>query len=188
MVGLIHKVLFDLIESIGGSEAVEAVRAKAGVDPDMLFRMDEAYDDTQWQSIYAATLETLELSSEEADEAFAAYFVKDALERWPMWFKMSSTAREFLERQPAIHNNFASSVQNSQAAEEINDKFHLEKHDDRLITHYRSPNTLCGFYKALARAILSHYGDSADIEEIRCMKNGDPECEIVVTWTAQGSQ
>ncbi|MCH7839448.1 MAG: heme NO-binding domain-containing protein [Planctomycetes bacterium] len=182
MVGLIQKLLIDLVESAGGAEAVVHVKRLAEVPEDKEFRMDEAYDDDEWRRLLAATCEVLNLTPEQAEEAYADFFYKDCVKRWPMWFQMSKSAREFLERQPRIHNGLATGVQDPEARRSINDKFKIEKHNGELVVHYRSPNQLCGLYKALARWIINHYGDKASIEETRCLKQGDPECEIHISW------
>ena len=57
-----------------------------------------------------AIREVLNTTQEQAEEAYADFFCKDALERWPTWFTMSKNAREFLEKQPRIHHGFATSV------------------------------------------------------------------------------
>ncbi len=184
MVGLVHKLLFDLIDSTSGPEAVSEVKRLAGVPQDKQFRMDEAYNDEEWRRLFAATCEVLEITQEQAEEVYADFFIQDARKRWPMWFSMSKTAREFLERQPKIHNGFATGVQDPQARQAITDKFQLEALENELIMHYRSPNRLCGLYLALARWIINHYGDKATVQETQCLKNGDPECQIHIRWAA----
>ena len=184
MVGLVHKLLFDLVESLVGAEAVSEVKRRAGVPADKTFRMDEAYDDEEWRRLLAAACDVLEVSQQQAEETYADFFLIDALQRWPMWFQMSRNSREFLERQPKIHNGFATGVHDVEAGRAINDKFRLETSDKELVMHYRSPNQLCGLYQALARWIINHYGDEATIEETRCLKKGDPECEIHVCWAS----
>ena len=52
------------------------------------------------------------------------------------------------------------------------------------ITLWRAANQLCGLYTALARLIINHYGDDASIEEAKCLKQGDSECEIRIRWAA----
>ncbi len=180
MVGLIHHVLFDLILSAAGPQVLAKVKEHAGVSPEQQFRIDEAYDDLEWRRLLASTCELLGIEPSKAEELYADHFCKDAQERWPRWFQISRTGREFLERQPAIHNGFASGVRDAEQRQKIRDKFVLEKSDDELIVHYRSPNQLCGLYKALARAIFRHYGEEAEISEVLCVKRGDPECEIHV--------
>ena len=184
MVGMVQKLLLDMVESVGGQEAVEDVKRRSGVSLDKHFNMNEVYEDDEWQRLFASTCDVLQLSREQAIEAFADYFFKDAIKRWPAWFSMSCSAREFLQRQPKIHNGFASAVDDQSAGEAINDKFKLETNEAEIIMHYRSPNRLCDLYKALASRIITHYDDEATIEEFLCMHQGDEECEIHIRWAA----
>jgi len=73
-------------------------------------------------------------------------------------------------------------VRDPDSRKAVVDKFRIERFDDKIVTHYRSPNKLCSLYKALARWMFSHYGDEALIEETKCMHRGDEECEIHVIW------
>lgn len=182
MVGLIQKILFDLIETSAGADALAEVKRRAEIPVDKVFRIDEVYDDEEWRRMFAATCNVLNITQEQAEEVFADFFYKDSLKRWPMWFKMSKNAREFLARQPAVHNGFATGVLDAESRRAINDKFELEQRDQELVVHYRSPNKLCGLYMALARRIIRHYGDEAEVSEQRCSKNGDSECEIFIQW------
>ena len=67
--------------------------------------------------------------------------------------------------------------------EAVRDKFRLDKREDELIVHYRSPNHLCDMYKAIAQHIFRHYGDNATITEDKCMKRGDVECQMRIRWS-----
>lgn len=182
MVGLIHKILFGMIEKQAGNSAVVEIRRRAEVPDDREFRLDENYDDDEWRRLFGATCDFFGITAEQAEQLYAVAFCEDAKARFPMWFRMSSTAREFLERQPAIHNNFATGVQNPEARKAIVDKFRIEVSADETVAHYSSPNRLCGLYVALAQTILDLYGDEATIEEQRCLKKGDSECEIHIHW------
>ena len=183
MVGLVQKLLFDMIESSAGADAACEVRRRAEVPQDKEFHINEVYDDAEWRRIFAATLDVLNLTQEQAEEAYADFFLKDGQTRWPMWFKMAKNAREFLLRQPKIHNGFATSQQDPALRSAIDDKFEVEECDGELVVHYRSPNQLCGLYMALARWIINHYGDNAVVEEACCAKNGASECAIHIRWS-----
>lgn len=188
MVGLIPKMLLDLVEKVAGPEAVAEVKRCAGVSSDKTFQLDVVYSDTDWQRLLASTCDVLKISSEQAEETYAEYFYLDAQKRWPRWFEMCVSSREFLERQPVIHNCLAAGLGNPQERQAVTDKFRVDKLEGEIIAHYRSPNRLCGLYKSLARCIIKHYGDKASIEESLCMKKGDPECEIHVRWEKNGSR
>ncbi len=182
MVGLIQKLLMDLIEESAGADAVAEVMRRAEVPVDRVFRMDEVYEDAEWQRLLGATCAVLDITAEQAEEAYADFFFKDSQRRWPMWFQMSKNAREFLIRQPVIHNGFATGVRDAESRQAITDKFEVEEKDQDLVVHYRSPNKLCGLYMKLAERIINHYGDKATVSEKKCSKNGDVECEIHVQW------
>lgn len=182
MVGLIQKVLFDLIDEVAGPAALAEVRRLAGIPDDRRFRLDTVYPDDEWQRLLAAAGTVLGKSQDELEVAYASFFGRDSLRRWPVWFEMSANARQFLERQQTIHNTFATGMRDAGARSGIRDKFRLEGRPHELVTHYRSPNQLCGLYKALAQWVLDHYREQATIEETRCTKRGDTECEIHIRW------
>ena len=160
MLGLIPKILIDLVTTEHGAQSALEIRRRALCE-DLDFRINEVYDDELWRRLVVATTQVLDCSGESLEEQYARYFLKDAQRRWPVWFQMSKTAREFLERHPAVHNNFADAVRDANSRELIKDKFRIEKLDNRLITHYRSPNQHCHLYVSLAREVLGLYGEDA---------------------------
>ena len=182
MIGLIQKTLLDLVNSMAGVDAVAEVKRRAGVPADKVYRIDEPYEDDEWERLLSSACEVLKVTQAQAEEAFADFFCRDALHRWPTWFKMATNSRQLLECHPFIHNSFASGVRHPALHKAIGDKFSLESRDAELVVHYNSPNRLCGLYMALARWIIAHYGDEATVEEICCVKKGDPECRIHVCW------
>jgi hypothetical protein len=182
MVGLIQKLLLDLVEEKAGLEAVAEVKRRASVPPDRIFRIGEVYSDEEWQRLLRAACEVLGGSEADVMDAYAEVFGRDALSRFRKWFEMSANSRDFLERQIIIHNVFASGVRDPEARKAVVDKFRIEKRKDEIVTHYRSPNRLCSLYKSLARWMFRHYGDQASIEEPKCMLRGDEECELHVIW------
>jgi hypothetical protein len=187
MVGMIHRVLFDLIERVAGQDAVSRVKQRAGVAPDQEYAIHVAYDDEEWRRLFDATLAELGLTREQAEVAFADAFISDALQRWPVWFKMSKNSQEFLLRQPAIHNSVSAGLRDTMARRSIIDKFRVEREGDALVVHYRSENRHCGLYRALARKLFEHYGDEGSIEEQQCMRDGAEECVLRVQWTRLGA-
>jgi hypothetical protein len=182
MLGLMPKILIELVTNTYGAETALQIKRDAGCASDLEFRINEVYDDEVWRKLIVASTEVLNCSADELEETYATYFLKDAQQRWPAWFQMSKSAREFLERHPAVHNNFADAVRDSSSRERIKDKFRIEKLNDRIITHYRSPNRHCHLYISLAEEVLKLYAEEALIEELKCMKQGDEECEIWITW------
>jgi Haem-NO-binding len=170
------KLLLNAIERRHGREAVIKALTEAGLPADRVYRLNEPYDDSEAQRLTAAAYQRLSL------EDIAEAFFEDTLVRFPTWFEMCKTSREFLEMQPEIHNTFALGLKRPEERKAVQDKFRLEKLGDELVVHYRSPNRLCDMYKAIAQHVFQHYRDQATIDERRCMKRGDTECELRIRW------
>lgn len=189
MVGLIQKLLCDMILIAADAATLEKIKQDAGIESDRVFHLNQVYSDEEWQRLFASTLKIMNLTEDQAIDIYADYFAKDALKRFPTWFVMCKNSYEFLLIQPTIHNCFATGVTEAdgelrkQICKGITDKFHVDKQAMKIVTHYRSPNQLCSLYIALAKWMIAHYQDTAIIEEKKCTKRGDDECEIVIQWT-----
>jgi predicted hydrocarbon binding protein len=171
------KVVLNAIEKRYGHEAVLQLLSDADVPADRTYRLNVPYSDSEALRLSAAAFQLL--SVEDVAEAF----FKDTLVRFPTWFEMCKTSREFLEMQPEIHNTFAHGLQRPEERDAVRDKFRLEKLADELVVHYRSPNRMCDMYKGIARHVFRHYQENATIDETRCMKRGDDACELRIRWS-----
>ena len=176
MLGYPLKLLLNAIERIHGEEAVVQTLVEAGLPADRVYRLNEPYADSEAQRLTAAASKRITL------EDIATAFFEDTRVRFPTWFEMCKSSREFLELQPQIHNTFAVGLQRPEERDAVRDKFRLEKHLDQLIVHYRSPNRLCDMYKAIAKRVFDHYQEKATIDEPSCMNRGDAECELRIRW------
>lgn len=182
MVGVIHQLFFGFVQKNFGDAAVAEVRRRAGLEAGKEFRMDAAYPDDEWRRILGAAVELSGLPAEQAELAFARYCGEELSTRMSGFFKGCKTAREFLERQPSIHNMMASSVGDPAAKQQIVDKFRLEGRDGETVTRYASPNRHCTLYRGLAEWVAEYYREKIEVSEPRCQKRGDPECEIHVKY------
>lgn len=156
MVGLIQKVLLDLVESAGGVEAVLEVKRRAEVPADKTFHLDVAYSDDEFRRLLSAACDVLKITPQQACVAYADAFGRDALARFPTWFAMCKTGRQFLEKQPLIHSAFATGLADPASRKAVTDKFQVTSVGEELVTRYRSPNRLCALYKTLAQWMLDH--------------------------------
>ena len=176
MLGYPLRLLLNAIERHHGQAAVLETLAEAGFPADCQFRLNEPYPDSEAQRLTAAAMHRITV-----DDIAEAFF-QDTVTRFPTWFAMCKTSRQFLEMQPEIHNTFAVGLQRPEEREAVRDKFRLEKLANELVVHYRSPNRLCEMYKAIAQHVFRHYQDEARIDEPKCMKRGDDECELRIRW------
>jgi hypothetical protein len=170
------KLLLNTIETRHGREAVVRTLVEAGLPADRVYKLNEPYADSEAQRLLAAASQLVSV-----DDIAKAFF-DETLVRFPTWFAMCKTSRQLLEMQPEIHNTFAHGLQRPQDRDAVREKFRLEKLDDELVVHYRSPHRLCDMYKAIAELVFRHYQDKGTIDEPRCMKRGDAECELRLRW------
>ncbi len=184
MIGLIPKIWVMTLERLTAPESVSRILEKAGYPGDHRFALDQPYDDGRFAGLIAASSSELGMEEEALLEAFSKTFIEDSVQRWPVWYRMAPTARDFLERQPRIHDSFYRAAGDGFSAGTV-PKFQVTAMDDGLRVEYRSHNRLCRLYTALARALLDHYGDAhARVTETCCMHEGHDHCEIRVRWPA----
>ena len=177
MLGYPLKLVLNAIEKRHGREAVTRTLAEAGLPADRRYRLNEPYDDDEARKLSAAAFRLLSM-----DDIAQAFF-EDTLARFPRWYEMCKTSRQFLEMQPEIHNTFAVGLQEPAERAAVRDKFRLEKLEHELVVHYRSVNQMCEMYKAIAQRVFRHYREEATIDERKCVKRGDAECEFRIRWT-----
>lgn len=182
MIGLIHTILFDLIVKVSDEKMLENIKNESNVPIDKDFRIDNNYPNEEWQRLLASTMKLLNLTEQEACDAYAQQFHDDSLKRWSMWYEMSKNSKEFLSRQPKIHNQFATGLRSTEERDSVNDKQIVTLEGNILTNIYKSPNKLCILYKSLAQVIASHYNDTIEVTEDKCMHDGDDHCHINIEW------
>ncbi|WP_162628839.1 heme NO-binding domain-containing protein [Marinobacter bohaiensis] len=186
MIGLIQKVLLELVESEGGPEALAEVRAKAELAPGQDFRIDTDYDDGQCLRLIRAAQSHFQLDEEALWALYADYFINISRRMFPMFYQVSGSARDFLKRQPAVHATLAAGLRDEDERDRVRDKFSVREQGDRLLVTYGSPNRLCGLYEALFRRLLQEYGETGQFVVERCRKRGDAACRFCLQVEAAG--
>ena len=187
MIGIIPRMWLVTLRKLGTAPQIAAVLARVGRAADFDYSLDQPYDDHECALLMQASQDTLGLSEAELFDAFALTFIQDSAQRWPVWFEMAPSARDFLERQPRIHDRFCSGLSRpGTAPQDLAAKFEISTIPNGLKVFYRSPNRLCRLYMALARALLMHYADrQATLHEPVCTHQGHSHCEIHILWPAQ---
>ena len=187
MIGLIQKLLLDMVREEAGADAASEVKRRTGLAPDFEFRLDTDYDDEQARQLLGHACAVLDASENDVLERFARTFLRSALSHFPTFFALAADSRAFLARQPAIHNMLGSGLRNPQRLKAINDKFSITPHDDGCLeVRYRSPNRWCVLYRALAREVADHYGERLDIATLDCAKRGTQVCVFRLSWPEAG--
>lgn len=178
MIGYIQKVLVDIIRREGGDEALAAICQRAGIKGTPEFRIDRDYPDDECLRMIEETGAYFGLDEDQLYRLYADGFIRESRERFPMFYDMAGSAREFLERQPRVHTVLASGLRAEESRDRVRDKFGIERDGDNLLVTYRSPNRLCGLYEALFNRILEEFGDIGSMEILACQKRGADACRF----------
>lgn len=186
MIGIIPRLWVQTLRHMGTPEQIARVMAAVGHPPDFEYALDQPYTDDECAVLMKTSQSVLGLEEDVLFASFAHTFLQDSLQRWPVWFEMSPTARDFLERQPRIHDRFNRSLnRHDLLTDGYTPKFQVTPTPTGLHVLYRSSNKLCRLYMAMARQLLSHYQDhQATLHETRCVHRGDEACEINIHWPA----
>jgi predicted hydrocarbon binding protein len=182
MIGVILRLLSDFVEKNWGTQSLNECLKAAGFPDDFVFRLDTAYPDEQWQSMFRAATDVAGLSPDDLELTFAHYCGKDMSVRFPGFLQGVTSARDIIERQPSIHNFMAASLKSPSARKAVAEKFRLEGRPDETVMHYVSPNKMCILYRGLAEWAAEYFNEKVEIKEPHCLKRGDAECEIHVQY------
>ena len=186
MIGVINSLLFDYVEAHYGATKLHELKQHLLMPADYTFRIDTYYADNEWQDTYRKTITFIGGERDKVEWDFG-YFCGDALkQQFPTFIKGCTCSRDLIVRQPKIHNAIGNSVNDPSTRQIINQKFTLEERDDKIVMHYVSVNQLCTFYRSLATWVSEQFGETVTIDEPRCMKRGDAECEIHLRFAKAG--
>lgn len=171
MIGWVPQVMVGFFDQIAGIDMRKAILEDAGLDPEATeFRLDTDVPDPACRRIVEAACKRLGVTENQAFALFAPYFLKSAHKAFPGFFRGVVGTRDFLLRQPAIHNCIAAGQLDTQR-QAVADKFRVEATTYGLRLYYNSPNKLVNLYIAIANEMATGNGESAKIT----FESGDPE-------------
>ena len=163
MIGWVPHVLVGFLDQVGGAEVRRASLADAGLDPEAnRFRLDTDVPDPACRRVVEAACARLGVTELQAFALFAPYFLDRAHAAFPGFFRSVTGTREFLLRQPAIHNCLAAGLRDPQRRA-VADKFRVDGVPRGVRVHYNSPNRLAALYVAVTHQLASRYGEAADV-------------------------
>ena len=173
MHGLIFASLRDYTTLRLGEEAA------AGIWADRMFEITEAYDDewfaAQLDRLVAATGET-RAQVERGFGSFAAQSTFAAL--YPAYYEESGDTFTFLLGiEEKIHELVRATIPGAYPP-----KLHVQPLGEvGVLVSYTSERRLCCLLDGLVRGTAAHFGETLAVEEVQCMRLGDPGCVFTVT-------
>ncbi len=189
MIGIIQKTLNECLLEAGGEDLRLAVFRAARVPPDRVFRMDQNYPDEELGRLIEATERVTGLDSDAVFGLFSRAFITLIKDVFPKFILMSDSSEDLVRMQTKIHALIGAGLRSKAERDATVDKFHLEDQGPhRIVVRYRSALQLCGLYKRLVREMADEFGDSVEIDTLRCRKSGADSCGFCVRWTAIAGQ
>ena len=182
MMGHVLTMLCGFVREVGGEDGLARVLANAGCEP-QAYRFEQAYPEDHFAAVLRSAVSTLGVAPDDAERAFAAYFMRVSPDIFPAIFQLSGDARTLLGRVPHLHRSIPSGA--SRAA--FRDKLTVEEDaPGRLVMRYDSPHRLCTFLKRAAELVLEHYGETGTVRELCCAREGSDACRVEVLFDREG--
>lgn len=173
MHGLIFASLRDYTALRLGEEEAGSIWA------DRVFETTEAYDD-EW---FAAQLDRLVAATggtrDEVERAFGSFAAQSTFAGlYPAYYEESGNTFTFLLGiEEKIHELVRATIPGAYPP-----KLHVQPLGEvGVLVSYTSERRLCCLLDGLVRGTAEHYGETLVVEEIQCMRLGDPGCVFTVT-------
>jgi predicted hydrocarbon binding protein len=176
MKSIIFTVLEEFVETKYGIEILSNTREKIDAP---IFLVDDYPDEIMFS--YIATLS--EISGDSCDKIlfdFGRYIITVFQKVYKTYF-LSPNAKKFLMNMDNVHVGATKEIKGARPP-----RFEYEDPgEDELIMIYKSPRKLCALLKGLINGVADHYNQTVVIEELECMKAGNPRCRLKITFSKQ---
>lgn len=178
MMGHLMNLVVSFVREVKGPGAVEPLFRGAGLTP-TAYRFEAIYPEDDFARLLASAVQVCGVTPAQAEVAFADYFMRVSPELFPSFFAISPDTRTFLERLPALHRMLPEAA----ARVTFRDKVRVEPRPaGGIVFHYDSPHRLCVLLERLLHKLLQHYGETGDVVQRLCARQGAAECVFDVTF------
>lgn len=180
MHGLIFTSFRDYLTERHGTDVTREVFA---AEP--IYLLSEAYPDERLSALVEQAAAATGREVEEIVHDFGVFTGSTTFTRlYPAFFAIAPTAREFLLTvETRIHELVRATMPNAEPPQlRVS-----ELGGDGVAIDYSSPRQLCVLLRGLAEGTAGHYGENAQIDEVTCMRRGDPSCRFEVRLSPRAS-
>lgn len=179
MKGVINKGIQELVEAKFGAEQWEEIRTAAECD-EPSFSPSVDYPDQMTTDLVMAASRCLDLSPDEVMIEFGKYWVPfTGRESYPAIFALGGHhPREFLRNMNRVHRQVTASIPGSTPPSLLTE----DLPDGSLAMHYKSERGLCPVLHGLILGVGIHFKQELAAEEVKCVRQGDPECVFKVRF------
>ena len=173
MHGVIFTSLRDYVGSEHGADTAAAVFEGAPA-----FLLSDAYPDARFHDLIGRLVEQTGREPEALVYDFGRFTAQRTFVRlYPAFFAIAPSARAFLLTvETRIHELVRATIPGATPP-----RLRIgEDGEDGVRIEYASPRRLCVLLSGLLDGTVAHYGEHADVDEVRCMHRGDEACVFAV--------
>jgi predicted hydrocarbon binding protein len=170
MHGLIFASLRDYCRERVGADATREIFEGR------MYTITEAHPDEELARLLRRAAPTLGLEGDELLRDFGAFTAEKMFTRlYPSFFALAGDTRSFLLTiEDLIHELVRATIPNAEPpALKIR-----PAGADACEIEYTSPRRLCRLLEGLVVGTARHYGETVEIVEVSCMRNGAPACRF----------
>jgi predicted hydrocarbon binding protein len=183
MHGIIFTALKKYVRTSLGGEAWNNLRAAAGL-ADRVYLPVQPYPDEEFDALVTTVAQHSGISQQQLLQDFGRSMVPDFVTVYRPLIAPDWRTLDLLEHiESRVHAGIR--LNNPGAEPPV---LRVERAaPDRVVIRYESPKRWCALGKGLIQGIADHYGERIQVAEERCMSQGEPFCELVVTLTARAA-
>ena len=163
MKGSIVKCLSELVKNNFGEHKWKDIMQISGQNPNMLIKAISDVDDATFFNIFENTCKVLDITRQQACDAFGEYFINTfAPKIYGSFYTQFKTAKQFIMGMDKVHDTVTNIVQNAHPP-----RFTIEEVDKNTITvNYISHRNMIDLYMGLTRGVGKYFNTTIDIKKI----------------------
>ena len=162
MKGTILKCLQEMVESRFGKPEWQEILKDAGFKGPQLFSLSADIDEGKAVGLFASAARVLEISAEQAADAFGDHWVNEYAPRvYQTIYARHKSARDFLLAMDAVHVMVTDSVPNARPP-----RFDFEEQGKTLLVTYKSKRGLIDLYIGLVRGVGKRFNTPLEIQKL----------------------
>ena len=163
MKGSIVKCLSELIKSNFGEHKWKEILQQSGENPNMLIRALSDIDDKTFFVIFENTCSVLNLSKQQACDAFGDYWMNTfAPQLYGVYYTKFKNAKQFIMGMDNVHETVTNIVPNARPP-----RFTIEETDENTITvTYISTRNMIDFYIGLVKGVGNFFNTPIGIKKL----------------------
>ncbi|MCL9812298.1 heme NO-binding domain-containing protein [Natranaeroarchaeum aerophilus] len=175
MHGIVHKAFKEFVESEIDGIDWDSVADEAGLDPKLYLPVTH-YPDNEFTGAATALAELGGRTDASIQQSFGRSLVPSLLDTFKAHIRDDWDAREVILALDSIYEQLDSDDGSTTSA-----TVSTRSDGDEIVLTYRSDHELCTVLRGVVLGIADEYGQTAEIAEPVCLREGDEQCELRVT-------